>query len=62
MAIIRQKADCIAVDYVCDKCNEGRMRPNGNVLQTDYPQYEHTCNKCGDKKHYGCKYPYPTFE
>jgi len=62
MAIKRQRADCIAVDYECDECNSGRMRPNGNVLQTDYTQYEHECNSCGEKNFYGRKYPYPTFD
>ena len=49
MSIIREKAECMAVDCLCDTCGEGRMRPNGIVLQTDYPLYEHICNKCGEK-------------
>lgn len=62
MAVIRQRAECVAVDYICDKCGEGRMRPDGHVLQTDYPQYQHVCNKCGHKHFFGQKYPYPTFD
>ena len=62
MSIIKQKAECMTVDCLCDTCGEGRMRPNGVVLQTDYPTYEHECNKCGVKELYGHIYPYPTFE
>jgi hypothetical protein len=62
MGIKRQRADCIAVDYECDVCKEGRMRPTGHILQTDYPQYQHSCTKCEETHYYGQKYPYPTFE
>lgn len=35
------------IDYICDTCNEGKMRPTGISFPTNPPQYPHVCDKCG---------------
>jgi len=59
MPIFRQRADCTAVDFVCDECGDGRMRPNGEVMYTDPLKYYHECNNCGNKQAFDKTYPYP---
>lgn len=46
------------VDQKCSACNQGWMRPNGIVQQTNPPSYEHQCTNCGNKETYGVRYPY----
>ena len=45
-------------DQKCPKCNSGWMRPNGVVIPSNPPQYEHSCTSCGHKQPYGIRYPY----
>jgi len=45
-------------DEKCPTCNNGWMRPNGIVNQTNPPSYEHSCNSCGATATYGVRYPY----
>lgn len=52
----------ISVDYRCDSCKEGFMRPNGEIL-TSYPaQYPHVCNKCFVGQSFDRTYPYVYWE
>lgn len=52
------------IDYDCDDCKEGQMRPVGNVVEgTDPPQYPHVCNNCGEKEvNFEVMYPYSVME
>lgn len=45
------------VDYVCDKCREGRMRPTGIFLSSNPPKFPHRCTSCGDEMVFSETYP-----
>jgi hypothetical protein len=47
----------VLVDYVCDSCGEGEMRPTGLVIDTYPQQYPHFCSKCGTGKTFPVTYP-----
>lgn len=47
----------VEVDYVCDVCKKGRMRPTGIILERLPPLYVHKCNKCGQGMNLYCTYP-----
>lgn len=51
------RVDTLVVDNICDECKEGVMRPTGEVLQSNPPQYVHKCVKCGHTANYGIAYP-----
>jgi len=44
----RKPVKQVLVDYKCPKCNEGYLRPTGQVYTTYPPMYPHRCNnpKC----------------
>ena len=46
------------VDEKCPACNQGWMRPNGIVQDTNPPQFQHACNACGNISNYSVRYPY----
>ena len=48
----------LQVFMICDKCGKGEMRPTGNVLMSDPPQYPHKCVVCGNIKSFPYHYPY----
>ena len=52
----------ICVDYICDKCGEGRMRPGNTYLPTYPVQYPHECDRCGNVQTFLCKYPRIEYE
>ena len=57
MAEAIKQAKTQIVDYLCDKCSEGWMRPNG-IAYMSYPaRYVHICNKCGNKDVFTENYP-----
>lgn len=35
------------VRLMCDKCDGGEMKPTGECLTSNPPQYPHRCDKCG---------------
>jgi len=45
------------VNYVCDSCGEGFMRPTNAVLMSDPPQYPHRCSSCDTPKTFRVLYP-----
>jgi len=47
-----------AVDYLCDKCNEGYMRWGGMTLTTNPPWYPHVCDKCDHQENMRETYPH----
>ena len=47
----------VQVDYRCDKCGDGYYRPEGAMLLSDPPQFNHNCTECGDQKTFTEKYP-----
>jgi ribosomal protein L37E len=59
MSEIRLEVKNYVVDMLCDRCGEGYMRPEGNIVLTTYPlQYPHKCNRCGYTRSFIKKYPY----
>lgn len=57
MPIEQEPLRPIRVDYKCDKCGDGCMRPTGTVLMSDPPKYEHRCQLCGARQNFTHQYP-----
>lgn len=58
MAQMKTPVQTVRVDYVCDKCREGVMRPL-NIMLTVYPPlYPHRCTHCDAEKTLWETYPY----
>lgn len=50
----------IWVDYKCDKCNVGYMRPNGKSVHSsssDRVEFVHNCSHCSVEQSFIKKYP-----
>ena len=47
------------VDYICDACGEGKMRPNGVSLLCSPAKFPHICNSpnCSEMQNFKCTYP-----
>ena len=49
----------VLVRMKCDKCKEGFMEKDGNIILTSYPpRFPHKCNYCGHRENYTVQYPY----
>ena len=53
----RLPVQTVCVDYVCDSCGEGHMRPTGLTLTSHPPQYPHLCDKCAASAVFTVIYP-----
>ena len=54
----RKEVKTIEVDFICPKCDYGKLRPTGIVLDT-YPQmYQHKCTECDYTTKFSIQYPY----
>ena len=64
MSEIKKLARPFKVEYVCDKCGAGLMRPTGYAFSTNPPKYEHSCNHtlCDNKMNFFKTYPALEFE
>lgn len=51
------RADLLVIDNICDECGKNVMRPTGEVLQSNPPQYVHKCLGCGHTANYLITYP-----
>lgn len=51
------KVRIFRIEMMCDKCNEGQMKPTGMVYETYPPQYPHKCDKCGYENTFDEVYP-----
>lgn len=59
----RQPVQPVEVDYTCDQCGEGKMRPTGEVLTSYPPKHPHCCDKCGARQTFtDVCYPHVTFK
>jgi hypothetical protein len=58
---VKNEVKTVRVDYLCPKCEKGFLRPTGQVLSSNPPQYPHKCNN-PDCDYYetfmGKTYPY----
>ena len=50
------------IDYTCDECGEGLMRPTGASLMTSPPYYPHVCTVCRKVENFrDTRYPYTVY-
>ena len=57
MPLEQKRARTILVDYLCDKCGIGHMRPRGFVRLGDPPHFPHSCYRCAATMTFLEKYP-----
>ena len=63
MAETKTEVKTYIVEYACDECNDGKLRPTGPMLAFNPPQYPHKCNLCGAEKTFTNKrYPFEVYE
>ena len=64
MAKEKYTVNTYEIDFKCDVCGKGYMRPLvGTILPSWPPQYPHKCNKCGAEMNViGHTYPYMVTE
>lgn len=59
MAEMVAEVKTLSVHMKCDKCQNGLMEPDGNIiLTTEPPLYPHKCNNCGCTESYTFRSPY----
>lgn len=51
----------VGIEYVCDKCSYGTMKPNGTILTSLPPKYGHECDNCSASEYFTKQYPYVEF-
>ncbi len=57
MAERNYEVKTVGVEYVCDKCGQGTMRPTGIMLTMSPPKWGHKCNHCGELADLNQTYP-----
>lgn len=62
MSETKTKIQPFQIDYVCNECGEGRMRPTGLALLSHPPKYPHVCDKCGKERIFRESYPKIVYE
>lgn len=60
MAEIYKKLKPVQVDYICDTCGEGELKPTGAMKLSYPPLYTHKCSKCNEV--FDLKKTYPSIE
>ena len=45
------------IEYICDKCHAGKMKPTNIMLTSTPPKYEHVCPYCNSKAILDHTYP-----
>lgn len=63
MAELKQVVTTYLTDYICDKCGQGEMSPNGAINHEVTPiVYTHLCENCGEAADFPVQYPVLTRE
>lgn len=62
MPEITKEIKVIGIDYVCDECGIGKMRPTGVCLDSMPPYYPHVCDNCGYEAGFETTYPTTRYE
>ena len=60
MAETHQPVQAVSIDYTCDHCSEGVMRPTPDkpwMLMSDPSQFPHQCTHCGIEVNLSVRYP-----
>lgn len=47
MPIVNRPVKRVFVDYKCDECGKGFLRPTGKTTRIEPGMYEHQCANCG---------------
>lgn len=60
MPEIEKEVKQVLVEYFCDLCHTGKMKPTGVALLTYPAQYPHVCDnpECEERDRFGKTYPY----
>lgn len=45
------------IEFECDVCCQGYMKPTGIMLTSLPPKYQHECNVCKAIQNFDCSYP-----
>lgn len=62
MSELKVEVKPVEVDYGCDQCGKGMMRPTGIALLSNPVKYPHKCSICGYEMIFLVKYPSVRFE
>jgi len=54
----KKEVKTYSIDYVCEECGDGNMRPEGHVLTTYPARYPHKCTSCGHMETFKITYPH----
>jgi len=58
---VESPVEVLSLEYVCDNCQRGRMRPvrdtGSSALAAPAVTYPHRCGECGHVAHLGKLYP-----
>ncbi len=52
----------VSIDYLCDACGIGHMRPTGIMLTSHPPQFPHRCDHCDAHQNFDVRYPHVRYE
>ena len=52
-----QVVETLRMEYVCDECGVGMMKPTGGMLMTYPPKYPHICISCSYVQNFKQTYP-----
>ena len=57
---VRFKTETYVVEYLCDECHEGHMRPTGKMNLGIVNNFPHVCDNsiCRATQNFESKYPY----
>lgn len=62
MAEVKTQVKTYEVQYVCDVCKDGYMEPNGIMLTSNPPKYQHSCQNCNHSVSFRVQYPRMVYE
>lgn len=59
---VKKEVKVFHVEYACDACGEGKLKPTNMALSTYPAQYPHKCDKCGIGQTFFHRYPRTVYE
>ena len=59
---IKAEVKTYKVDYLCDECKVGYMRPTGRAFPTHPMKFQHKCTNCENTKTFLEAYPVTRYE
>ena len=60
---VRFRTDTYIIEYLCDECYEGNMKPTGKMNLGSVNNFPHLCDNamCGHTQDFEIKYPYTEY-